>query len=157
MTLYFIHHRIISKGSTCNAGAAGDADSIPASGRSPGGGNGNPLQYSCLEISMDRRARQQTFLRVTKSQTRLKQLSMHHECFNALWWLCISFITNLSIIIEQFIKQPSTIYEVFCLPSLQKDKRTNQKLELNLLSHELTGYTANTAWGPSTDQSAWCL
>ena len=35
---------------------AGDAGSIPESGRSPGGGNGNPLQYSCLENPMDRRA-----------------------------------------------------------------------------------------------------
>ena len=32
---------------------AGDPDSIPTSGRSPGEGNGNPLQYSCLEIPMD--------------------------------------------------------------------------------------------------------
>ena len=37
------------KESACNAGDAGDAGLIPGSGRSPGGGNGNPLQYSCLE------------------------------------------------------------------------------------------------------------
>ena len=36
--------------------SAGDADSIPGLGRSPGEGNGNPLQYSCLENSMDREA-----------------------------------------------------------------------------------------------------
>ena len=41
------------KESTCNAGTVG---SIPGSGRSPGEGNGNPLQYSCLENSMDRGA-----------------------------------------------------------------------------------------------------
>ena len=35
---------------------AGDVDLIPGLGRSPGEGNGNPLQYSCLEISMDREA-----------------------------------------------------------------------------------------------------
>ena len=39
-----------------NAGDARDAGSIPGPGRYPGGGNGNPLQYSCLEISMDRGA-----------------------------------------------------------------------------------------------------
>ena len=39
------------------AGDSGDADSIPGSGRSPGGGNGNPLQYSHLENSMDRQVR----------------------------------------------------------------------------------------------------
>ena len=41
------------KESACNAG---DSNSIPGLGRSPGGGNGNPLQYSCLENSMDRGA-----------------------------------------------------------------------------------------------------
>ena len=41
------------KVSACNAG---DPGSIPSLGRSPGGGNGNPLQYSCLEISMYRGA-----------------------------------------------------------------------------------------------------
>ena len=45
-----------SEESTCNAGDAGDAGSIPGSGRSPGGGHGNPLQYSCLENPMDRGA-----------------------------------------------------------------------------------------------------
>ena len=40
--------------STCNAGAAGQLDSIPGSERSPGAGNGNPLQYSCLKNSMDK-------------------------------------------------------------------------------------------------------
>ena len=50
---------------------AGDAGSIPGSGRSPGGGNGNPLQYSCLENSMDRGAWQATVHGVTKSRTRL--------------------------------------------------------------------------------------
>ena len=39
------------KQSVCNVG---DLGSIPGSGRSPGEGNGNPLQYSCLENSMDR-------------------------------------------------------------------------------------------------------
>ena len=47
----------------------GDADSIPASGRSPGEGNDNPLQYSCLEIPMDRGAWQATVHGVAKSRT----------------------------------------------------------------------------------------
>ena len=41
----------MGKESTCNTGVVG---SIPGSGRSPGGGNGNPLQYSCLKNPMDR-------------------------------------------------------------------------------------------------------
>ena len=43
-----------SKESTCNAGDAGDQSSIPGSGRSLRGGNGNPLQYSCLKNPMNR-------------------------------------------------------------------------------------------------------
>ena len=55
-----------------NVGDGGDADSIPELGRSPGGGNGNPLQYSCLENPMDGGAcLQATVHRVTKSWTRL--------------------------------------------------------------------------------------
>ena len=54
------------KESACNAG---DPGSIPGLGRSPGEGNGNPLQYSCLEDSMDRGAWYATFLEVTKSYT----------------------------------------------------------------------------------------
>ena len=56
---------------------AGDMGSIPGSGRSPGKGNGNPLQYSCLENSMDRGAWRATVHEVAKSQAQLKQLSMH--------------------------------------------------------------------------------
>ena len=44
------------KNPSANAGAIGDTGSVPGSGRSLGGGNGNLLQYSCLENSMDRGA-----------------------------------------------------------------------------------------------------
>ena len=67
------------KQSACSAGAAGDAGSIPGSGRSPGGGYGNPLQYSCLENPMDRGAWQATVHRVAKSQTWLKCPSIAHN------------------------------------------------------------------------------
>ena len=52
---------------------------IPESGRCPGGGaqQPTPLQYSCLENPVDRGAWQATVLRVAKSRTRLKRLSMH--------------------------------------------------------------------------------
>ena len=49
----------------------GDSSLIPGSGKSPGGGNGNPLQYSCLENSVDKGARQAIVRRVTKSWTQL--------------------------------------------------------------------------------------
>ena len=59
------------KNPTPSAGDARDFGSIPRSGRSPGEGNGNPLQYSCLENSMDRGAWWATVHGVSKSQTRL--------------------------------------------------------------------------------------
>ena len=60
-----------------NAGGDKDMGSIPGSGRSPRGGHGNPPQYSCLENPMDRGTWRATVHRVAKSQTQLKQLSMH--------------------------------------------------------------------------------
>ena len=62
---------------SANARDVRDMGSIPGSGRSPGGGHGNPLQYACLENPMDKEAWQVTVPRVTKSQTGLKQLSTH--------------------------------------------------------------------------------
>ena len=52
-----------------NAGAAGDTGSVPESGRSPGGGHGNPPQDSCLENPMDRGAWWTTVHRVAESDT----------------------------------------------------------------------------------------
>jgi len=46
----------MGKESACSAGHAGEVGTIPRTGRSPGGGHDNPLQYSCLENLMDRRA-----------------------------------------------------------------------------------------------------
>ena len=57
-----------------NAGGVRDLSSIPGSGRSPEGGHGNPLQYSCLENPMDRGAWWATAYRVSKSRRRLKRL-----------------------------------------------------------------------------------
>ena len=59
----------VVKNLPANAGDSGDAGSIPGSGRSPGGGSGNPLQYSYLKNSMDRRAWKTTVHGVAKSQT----------------------------------------------------------------------------------------
>ena len=57
------------KESACNAGNTGDLGSILRSGRSPGEGNGNPLQYPCLENPMDRGTWRVTVQRVTKRWT----------------------------------------------------------------------------------------
>ena len=58
----------VGEESACNVG---DLVLIPGLGRSPGEGNGNPLQYSCLENPMDRGVWWATVHGVTKSQTRL--------------------------------------------------------------------------------------
>ena len=63
-----------------SAGNAGDPGSIPGWGRSPGGGHGNPLQYSCLEYPMDRGAWWATVPGVKKSQTRLSEV--HFDFFS---------------------------------------------------------------------------
>ena len=58
---------LVVKNPSANAGDV--RSSVPGSGRSPGGGGGNPLQYSCLENPMDKRACQATVHQVIKSQT----------------------------------------------------------------------------------------
>ena len=75
-----IAHLVKEKGSVFPRGSvgkesafnAGDPGSVPGSGRSPGEGNGKPLQYSCLENSMDRGVWWATVHGVTKSQTGLR-------------------------------------------------------------------------------------
>ena len=66
-----------NKNPPANVGDTGYVGLIPESGRSPGGGHSNPLQYSCLEKPMDREDWWAMVYRVAKGQTWLKQLSMH--------------------------------------------------------------------------------
>ena len=66
---------LVVKNLPASAGDIRDSGLIPGSGRSPGGGHGNPLQYSCLENPMDRGGWQATIHRVTKNQTWLKEPS----------------------------------------------------------------------------------
>ena len=60
---------LVVKNPSANAGDTRNTSSIPGSGRSPGEGNGNPLQYSCLENPMDGGAWRATVHGVAKSQT----------------------------------------------------------------------------------------
>ena len=68
----------VVKNPPADTGDAVDANSISGSGRFAWGGNGNPLQYSCLENPMDTGAWQAMAHRVAKSQTRLSDLA--HTC-----------------------------------------------------------------------------
>ena len=69
-----------------SAGDTRDTGLIPGSGRYLGGGNGNPLQYSCLEKSLDRGAWGATDHGATKSQTQLRDWA-HHSM-----WLSLKFV-----------------------------------------------------------------
>ena len=84
--MYLIHltyqtssaSQAVLKNLLTNARDTRDAGSVPGSGRTPGGGNDNPLQYSCLENSKDRGAWWAAVRGVEKSRTRLKQLKHKH-------------------------------------------------------------------------------
>ena len=80
----------VVKNPTCNAGNIEDIGSIPVSGRSPGGGSGNSLQYSCLANSMDRDDWQSTLLSAGKSRT---PLSMHTQT-NKHYLDCLAYLLN---------------------------------------------------------------
>ena len=67
----------------------GDPGSIPGSGRSPGEGNGNPLQYSCLENPMDGGAWLATVHGVTKSRTRLSDFTSLYLCVRVCACVCV--------------------------------------------------------------------
>ena len=61
-----------------NAGDIRDMGSIPGLGRSPGEGNGNPLQYSCLENPMDRRAWRAVVHEVAESDMHIEKIMQQH-------------------------------------------------------------------------------
>ena len=70
------------KNPLAKAGDVRNMGSIPGSGRCPGGGHGNPLQYSCPEHLMDRGDWRATVCKISKSQTRQKQLSTAQQVNN---------------------------------------------------------------------------
>ena len=97
----------VGKSSACNAG---DPGSIPGLGKSPGEGNGNPLQYSCLQNSMDRGAWWAKVHGVSKSQTGLKDYT-----FFLLWGnriLPSLHFTIKCIQLSRWLDQPLALYSV---------------------------------------------
>ena len=76
---------LVVKNLPANAGDIRDVSLIPGWGRSPGGGHGNPLQYSYLENPMDRGAWWASVHGVKKSQTWLKRLSMYAPTIYSPW------------------------------------------------------------------------
>ena len=83
---------LVVKNPPANAGDVTDLSSIPESGRSPGGGHGNLLQYSCLENPMDRGAWQGTVHNFGKSWIRLRSPSTHAQTFSE--HLCVWYVLS---------------------------------------------------------------
>ena len=82
-TLWASLGALVVKNRPANAGDRRDSGSIPGSGRFPGGGHGNPLQYSCLENPLDRGAWRATVHGVAQSGTPPKRLRTHaHGALN---------------------------------------------------------------------------
>ena len=82
---------LVIKNLPTNAGDTGDLGLIPGSGRFPGEGNCNPLQYSCLENPMDRVAWQATVHNVTQSQTWHAQYISNSK---VVWWQLRLWLEN---------------------------------------------------------------
>ena len=109
------------KESTWNAG---DAGMIPGSGRFPGGGNGKPLQYSCLENSMDRGAWRAAICGVAESQTQLNNWACVPGSRSRRWQKAkhVSYFEETKAVakglgshIDQFIQRPLSLNHSFYL------------------------------------------
>ena len=94
-----------------NSGDIRHTGSIPGPGRSPGGGHGNPLQYSYLENPMDGRVWQATVHRIAQSRTWLKWLNMHTWVKNC---------TEISLKIKKNILPSNSTYMYLCHPTPPK-------------------------------------
>ena len=110
-----------------------DCQCIAGSGKSPGEGNDNPLQYSCLENPMGKEAWQSTVHGVTNSQTQLKWLSMYHRISKLLLLLCL-----LKEAIAKLI--PITLQQRLCL------ERRRQRLTVSLWEKSLPLYSIQPLW-----------
>ena len=108
---------------------AGDLGSIPGSGKSPGEGNGNPLQYSCLENPMDGGAWWATVHQVAKSRTRL------------------SNFTSLKLYSVEFPEEGGCIQKNHNWHSFSKEGLTRSKVSCVVFFKMLTKYAnRNIAW-----------
>ena len=145
---------LVVKNLPANAGDIRDLGSIPGSGRSPGGGHGNPLQYSCLENPKDRGAWRATVHRFAKSQTRLKGLSMLSHIFKTYWskfylgstdqqrtiLLCNSFKINILILKLTWGKTslsstPLVQWPESCVSNKRWMNRRNKFIHIHMKAH----------------------
>ena len=115
---------------------AGDLGSISGSGRSPGEGNGYPVQYSCLENPMDRGAWQ-----VTKSQTQLSDEHFSSKISKAVWSL-LSHLLQFSAKIPSSVPLPSNATVASCL----RLSSTQYNGQLYFLQTPLENRLAGNSW-----------
>ena len=124
---------LVVKNPPANAGDIKDAGSISVSGRSPGEGHGNPLQYSCWQNPTHRGAWQATVHGVANSWTGLKQLSMH-TCIFLLYikWLGKDkSFTLITVILEDYNIHYLIHPQGNPLPILEEENWGWQKLVVN--------------------------
>ena len=119
------YNKLVVKSLLANVEDTRAAGSIPGLGRSPGVGNGTPLQYSRLQNPMDRGAWEATVHGITKSWTQLKQLSMH-KVINCL---------NLNVVMSQGMERERRIGNSL---SMEQSEHTQH---LSIKSALLCGYS----------------
>ena len=93
---------LVVKNLPANVGDIRDEGPIPGLGKSPGGGNGNPLQYSCLENPMDRGAWRATVHGVAKRQTQLS-VSMHIHTHTSTYFEKKLYLKNIKYLFNYLI------------------------------------------------------
>ena len=157
----------------------GDPGSISGLGRSPGEGNGNPLQYSCLENSTDRRAWQATVYGVTKNQTRLSDFTFFYFhkliiilCHNLedRWFFldCIVLISSEKVMAPHFrtlawkipwMEEPGRLQSMGSL-GVRHDWATLLSLftfHFHALEKEMAAHSSVPAWRiPGTGEPGGC-
>ena len=107
---------LVVKNPPANAGDIRDAGSVPGLGKSPGGGHGNPLQYSCLEKPHGQRSLA-TLHGIAKSQTRLSKQSTAHKTIKMT--LVRPLMTNFKVTVRadcavSACRQPLPVYKSSC-------------------------------------------
>ena len=148
----------MSKESACSAGDSGDAGSIPGLGGAPKEGNGNPLQYCCLENPMDKGAWQVTVHGVTKSWTRLSTTLV---CmYKAVTYK--GFINHYLLYLEKFLYKITKFSSRCCtiairlwfLSSFIRSLGWEDPLEEGMATHSsLAGYSLYGCKEPDTTEA----
>ena len=118
------------KNPPASTGDAGDPSSIPGSGRSPEGGNDNPLQYSCL-TSMDREAWQTGVHEVTQSQTHMLDVRPYRRPEMQGCGVLLRSLVSLSVITPSSNKADTKVYKVAAPVGGNEDA----ELELHIATH----------------------